>query len=65
MAKTIYKITAFVWNKQKREYERQRVSEHRDYFDAISAYESMKVSMDMPAVELYEAPLRKHGLAGT
>lgn len=65
MAKMTYRITAFVWNKRSRAYEPQIICEVRDYFDAVSAYDGMKVNKDMPVVELYEAPLRKHGLAGT
>lgn len=60
MPKKSYRIMAFVWDKRCREYAPETISVIKDYGDAMIAFDKLKVSKDMPQIEIYEQTLGKH-----
>ena len=62
MAKNVYRINAFCWNKQKRKYEDKEINVLRDYWEAITLYNRLTPSADMMQVELWEDSVNKHGI---
>ena len=63
MAKQVYRVMAFKWDKRKKEYERKEITIQRDYFEALSTYDRLTPCADMMAVELWEDSMNKHGIA--
>ena len=60
MPKKSYRIRAFVWDKRCREYAPQTVAIIKDYGDAMIAFDNLKVSKNMPQIEISEQTLGKH-----
>ena len=54
MAKKSYRIKAFVWNKRDREYVPETIEIIKDFGDALIAFDKLKVTKDMPQIEIIE-----------
>ena len=49
-----------MWNKRDREYVPETIEIIKDYGDALIAFDKLKVTKDMPQIEIIEQTLGKH-----
>ena len=60
MGRDIFYLRAWVWRDQAREYEPDRIAEFETYEEANAELRTLRLTPDIPCVELCHARVNKH-----
>ena len=63
--KTVYIVSGYFWDAEKKEYDKFEISKHDRVEDALVVYDALKPTENMNQVEVWEEELNRYGVAVT